>query len=119
MFLTPQRNFIPWAWGDFLRDGHLKCPSADLQVPSIAFIPKLQEFAPKTGSQVDHLRSESAFTFACFFFVLCSLVLLVLLQKVDPMAVCLRMIRPRKEMKKGEDDAATIGMRQVCDNMFS
>ena len=45
-------------------------------------------------------------------------VLLVLLQKVDPMAVCLRMIRPRKEMKKGEDDAATIGMRQVCDNMF-
>jgi len=35
------------------------------------------------------------------------------------MAVCLRMIRPRKEMKKGEDDAATIGMRQVCDNMFS
>jgi len=53
-----------------------------------------------------------------FFFVLCSLVLLVLLQKVDPMAVCLRMIRPRKEMKKDEDDAATIGMRQVCDNMF-
>lgn len=67
MFLTPQRNSIPWAWGDFLRDGHLKCPSADLQVPSIAFIPKLQEFAPKTGSQVDHLRSDSAFTFACFF----------------------------------------------------
>jgi len=72
VFLTPQRNFIPWASasGDFLRDGHLKCPSADLQVPSIAFIPKLQEFAPKTGSQVDHLRSDSALTFACFF---CSL----------------------------------------------
>jgi len=56
--------------GRFLRQDQGAVGEA-AKVPSIAFIPKLQEFAPK-------------------------------------------MIRPRKEMKKGEDDAATIGMRLEC-----
>ena len=52
MFLTPQRNFIPWAWGDFLRDGHLKCPSADLQVPSVAFIRSSRNLLPRPGAKL-------------------------------------------------------------------
>lgn len=53
--------------GRFLREDQGAVGDA-VKVPSIALIPRLHEFAPKT-------------------------------------------IRPRKEMKKGEDDAVTIGMR--------
>eukprot|EP00435_Cladocopium_sp_Y103_P034716 s2103_g9.t1 len=56
--------------GRFLREDQGAVGDA-VKVPSIALIPRLHEFAPKTT-------------------------------------------RPRKEMKKGEDDAVTIGMRLEC-----